>query len=105
VREDLPVRLAAKLKEVKAATRGIDHLLVDAAAAGLLRPAPEVPKLTDREEIVLEMVALGLTNRQIAERLELSPHTVKDHCSSIYRRLQATNRASAIMRARELGLL
>lgn len=92
------------MEEVKAATRGIDSLLVEAAVAGLRR-RPAAPELTLREEVVLRMLADGLTNREIAAELGISPHTVKDHVSSIYRRLEATNRASAIMRARDLGLL
>ena len=54
---------------------------------------------------VLRMLADGLTNRQVAERLGLSPHTVKDHTSALYKRLGATNRANAVALARELRLL
>ena len=104
MREDFPQRLAAKLKEVQAATRGIDSLLVEAAAAGLIRQ-PRAPTLSQREETVLRLLADGLSNRDIADHLELSTHTVKDHCSAVYKRLGANNRANAVMRARELGLL
>jgi DNA-binding NarL/FixJ family response regulator len=104
VRDDFPARLVAKLEQVRAATRGIDSLLVEAAVAGLSR-RPAVPELTVREEVVLRMLADGLTNREIADELGISPHTVKDHLTSVYRRLEATNRASAITRARDLGLL
>ena len=61
--------------------------------------------LTDREREVLELVAAGATNREIAGRLFLSPHTVKDHTSALYRKLGARNRAEAILRAQRLGLL
>jgi DNA-binding NarL/FixJ family response regulator len=61
--------------------------------------------LTDREREVLGFVAGGSTNREIAERLFLSPHTVKDHTSAVYRKLGARNRAEAIARAQRLGLL
>jgi DNA-binding NarL/FixJ family response regulator len=61
--------------------------------------------LTDREREVLEMIAGGATNREIAERLFLSPHTVKDHTSTLYRKIKARNRAEAILRAQRLGLL
>jgi two-component system response regulator DesR len=71
--------------------------------------APEADRppslLTDREREVLEMIAAGDTNREIAERLYLSPHTVKDHTSALYRKIKARNRAEAILRAQRLGLL
>jgi two-component system response regulator DesR len=61
--------------------------------------------LTPREREVLELVATGATNREIAESLHLSPHTVKEHTSSLYRKLEARNRADAVLRAQRLGLL
>ena len=54
---------------------------------------------------MLALVAAGATNREIAERLYLSPHTVKEHTSSLYRKLEARNRAEAVQRAQRLGLL
>jgi DNA-binding NarL/FixJ family response regulator len=61
--------------------------------------------LTDREREVLDLIAAGSTNREIAERLYLSPHTVKEHTSALYRKLQARNRAEAVQRAQRIGLL
>jgi two-component system response regulator DesR len=61
--------------------------------------------LSERESQVLEMIALGSTNREIAARLFLSPHTVKDHTSALYRKIGARNRAQAILRAQRLGIL
>ncbi len=61
--------------------------------------------LSEREREVLEMVAAGATNREIAERLYLSPHTVKEHTSALYRKLHARNRAEAVQRAQRMGLL
>lgn len=66
---------------------------------------PAGPGLTPREREVLELVATGATNREIAERLHLSPHTIKEHTSSLYRKLEARNRADAVLRAQRLGLL
>jgi two-component system response regulator DesR len=60
--------------------------------------------LTDRERRVLRLMAEGNTNREIAERLHLSPHTVKEHTSALYRKLEARNRAEAVQRAERLGL-
>jgi two-component system response regulator DesR len=70
-------------------------------------PESEQPPnlLTEREREVLEMIAGGSTNREIADRLFLSPHTVKDHTSALYRKMKARNRAEAILRAQRLGLL
>src|SRR3954470_11569657 len=61
--------------------------------------------LSERERQVLEMIASVSTNREIAARLFLSPHTVKDHTSALYRKIGARNRAQAILRAQRLGIL
>jgi DNA-binding NarL/FixJ family response regulator len=61
--------------------------------------------LSERERQVLHLISMGSTNREIAERLFLSPHTVKDHTSTLYRKVKAKNRADAIQRAQRLGLL
>jgi DNA-binding NarL/FixJ family response regulator len=63
------------------------------------------PLLSGREREVLDLIAAGSTNREIAERLFLSPHTVKEHTSALYRKLQARNRAEAVQRAQRVGLL
>jgi DNA-binding NarL/FixJ family response regulator len=63
------------------------------------------PLLTEREHEVLDLIAAGSTNREIAERLFLSPHTVKEHTSVLYRKLTARNRAEAVQRAQRMGLL
>lgn len=64
-----------------------------------------VPLLSEREREVLERIAAGATNREIAARLYLSPHTVKEHTSALYRKLGARNRAEAVQRAQRIGLL
>ena len=63
------------------------------------------PALSARERQVLELVATGATNREIASELHLSPHTVKEHTSALYRKLEARNRADAVLRAQRLGIL
>ena len=63
------------------------------------------PLLSAREREVLDHVAAGATNREIAARLYLSPHTVKEHTSALYRKLGARNRAEAVQRAQRIGLL
>jgi ATP/maltotriose-dependent transcriptional regulator MalT len=103
-RDDLPHRLAAKLEEVRAFADELSGLLVEAALAGLVR-LPDAPQLTRREHDVLRLMANGMTNREIAEALSLSEHTIKDHLSIIYKRLEVRNRAGAIARAHDAGLL
>jgi ATP/maltotriose-dependent transcriptional regulator MalT len=66
---------------------------------------PAGPPLSDREREVLTHIAAGETNREIGERLHLSPHTVKEHTSALYRKLGVRNRAGAVQRAQRLGLL
>lgn len=64
----------------------------------------EEPALSERERQVLSYISQGATNREIAAALYLSPHTVKEHTSAIYRKLGARNRAEAVRRSQELGL-
>lgn len=59
--------------------------------------------LTEREREVLELIARGLDNAQIATQLSLSAKTVRNHINSIFNKLGAPNRAQAIVRAREAG--
>ena len=63
------------------------------------------PLLSEREREVLGLIAAGSTNREIAEQLYLSPHTVKEHTSALYRKLGARNRADAVQRAQRIGVL
>src|SRR4051794_20180 len=67
--------------------------------------APAGPPLSEREREVLEAIASGATNREIAATLYLSPHTVKEHTSSLYRKLGVRNRAEAVQKAQRLGLI
>jgi DNA-binding NarL/FixJ family response regulator len=62
------------------------------------------PELTDREREVLELISRHETNPEIANRLHLSPKTVRNHVSNIFTKLQVSDRAQAIIRAREAGL-
>jgi two-component system response regulator DesR len=73
----------------------------------VFRPQREHPAmpLSEREQGVLQLIATGATNREIAEQLYLSPHTVKEHTSAVYRKLSVRNRTEAVKRAERLGLL
>ncbi len=61
--------------------------------------------VSDREREVLSLLAAGATNDEIATALYLSPHTIKDHTTALYRKMNARNRAEAVVRAQRLGLI
>lgn len=67
-------------------------------------PPQAFPELTEREREILELIAQHHTNIEIADRLSLSPKTVRNHVSNIFTKLQVIDRAQAIIRAREAGL-
>ena len=68
-------------------------------------PGTEPELLSRRQIAILELVARGHTNREIAESLYLSPHTIKEHVHTICQKLEARNRAAAVQRAQRLGVL
>ena len=72
-------------------------------------PRPSVaelafPELTEREREILDLIAQGRANAEIAARLVLSLKTVQNHVSNIFSKLQVADRAQAIVRARDAGL-
>jgi DNA-binding NarL/FixJ family response regulator len=72
-------------------------------------PLPAVPKeifptLTEREREILQLIARGSTNHDIARQLALSVKTVNNYVSNIFSKLQVADRAQAIIRARDAGL-
>lgn len=74
--------------------------------AGASRGKAElVEPLSEREQEVLRLIARGLSNTEISQRLVLAMSTVKGHNQRIFRKLQVQNRTEAVSRARELGLL
>ena len=98
-------RLAAALRAL-----GSDLLVFDdALLPPLLRPRPapqtQPDPLTPRELEVLQLLAQGLSNRRIAERLGISEHTAKFHVNSIVGKLGAQTRTDAAVRAARLGLV
>ena len=74
------------------------------AAAGELAGPALAELLTPREREVLRLLAEGASNAQIAERLVISPHTVKVHVANILGKLGVASRTAAALRARDLGL-
>jgi LuxR family maltose regulon positive regulatory protein len=69
------------------------------------RKAALVEPLSDRELEVLQFIAEGLTNKEIAARLYLSPGTVKVHAHNIYGKLGVSGRTQAVAKARSLDIL
>jgi LuxR family maltose regulon positive regulatory protein len=68
-------------------------------------PPPSEEALSEREREVLQLIAEGLSNQQLAARLYLSPHTIKVHTRNIYGKLGVTSRTQAVAKARALGIL
>ena len=76
--------------------------------ATLTQPAslqPPFEPLSEREREILQLVAEGLSNQQIAQRLVLSLHTVKLHVKHLLAKLDSTNRTQAVTRSRALHIL
>jgi DNA-binding NarL/FixJ family response regulator len=74
-------------------------------AAPSMHTQPQIfPELTEREREVLTLIAQGYNNNDIADRLVLSPKTVRNNVSNIFSKLQVADRAQAIVRARAAGL-
>jgi LuxR family maltose regulon positive regulatory protein len=69
------------------------------------QPPSLVEPLSDRELEVLRLIAAGLSNREIADRLVVAVSTVKTHINNIYRKLDVSKRTQAVARAQELDLL
>ena len=69
------------------------------------QPGETLVSLSEREFEVLELLAHGLTNREIAARLYLAEGTVKNYVTNILNKIGARDRTQAALRARELGIL
>lgn len=84
---------------------GIAERMMGYFAAGppaeMIEPFPD---LTPREREILELIAAGYTNNAIAEKLVLSPKTIRNQASIIFSKLQVASRVEAILKARDAGL-
>jgi DNA-binding CsgD family transcriptional regulator len=81
-------------------------LVEDSNSAAPPQPVkPLTEPLTTREQEILELIAAGLTNRQIADQLSLSVNTVKMYTSQLYQKMDVSRRTEAAARGRELNLL
>jgi DNA-binding NarL/FixJ family response regulator len=74
-------------------------------ASDVTLPTPPADSLTPRESEVLQLIAQGLANRAIAQKLGISPNTVKFHINAILSKLDAQSRTEAVVRATQLGLI
>jgi DNA-binding NarL/FixJ family response regulator len=74
-------------------------------ASDVTLPTPPADSLTPRESEVLQLIAQGLANRAIAQKLGISPNTVKFHINAILSKLDAQSRTEAVVRATRLGLI
>lgn len=84
---------------------GIADQVMAYFAAARARPAADAfPELTERERVVLGLIAEGKENGEIARQLSLSIKTVRNHASNIFAKLQVAHRAQAIVKARDAGL-
>ena len=92
-RDATPVQIDAALRAVAA---GLVVRPPDEAAAGFAPLAEEAPLLTPREVEILAAIGEGLSNKTVARRLGISPHTVKFHVESLFRKLGAVSRADAV---------
>jgi LuxR family transcriptional regulator, maltose regulon positive regulatory protein len=103
----LPLARLLQAAQTRAVLPNYVATLLAAFGQGLSSPVLEtLPEpLTAREQEILAMLAAGLTNRQIAAQLVISPQTVKKHTGNIYGKLGVRNRTAAVARAREVELL
>jgi LuxR family transcriptional regulator, maltose regulon positive regulatory protein len=108
---DLGLPMVRLLQEARSRQVMPDYVqaLLEASGAGgellgTAHPAVLEP-LTNREQQILELIAAGLKNHEIAEALAISSETVKKHTSSIYGKLDVRGRVEAVARARALDLL
>ena len=99
---------AAELRAEAAAGRlagDVVEAVLSAAGHPTLRRRDRPANLTDREVEVLRLVARGMSSRQIADRLVISPKTARNHTEHIYAKIGASSRASASLFAMRNGLL
>ena len=82
-----------------------DNLSTQESATPKQAAQPLAEPLSGRELEVLDLIAQGFTNREIADRLYITVGTVKRHINNIYGKLQVHHRTEAVARARDIGLL
>jgi DNA-binding NarL/FixJ family response regulator len=99
------------IRAIQAVSRG-EALFGPSIATRLMNFFPQpaqstlhsLPELTQREREILEFIAQGVGNSEIAENLGITQKTVRNHVSNIFNKLQVTDRVQAALRAREAGM-
>ena len=106
-RDTAPDALRSAMKTVQFGLRVVEPSLLelDAPRRDEPREASGVDALTRRERDVLDLMATGLSNKQIAARLHISSHTAKFHIGAILAKLGASTRTEAVVRAVQRGLV
>lgn len=104
-REHAPAQICAALVAVVHGLVVLDATLADQALPERASLPDEAEELTARERQLLTLIASGLSNRRIAERLGISEHTAKFHVSSILAKLGVSTRTEAVVAAARRGLL
>lgn len=103
-REEIRRSLQAVANGEVVFSSGIASRVLAFFAAGPATTLAPFPELTEREREILDLVARGLTNAEIAQRLVLSSKTVRNHVSNVFTKLQVAGRAEAVAQARDAGL-
>jgi DNA-binding NarL/FixJ family response regulator len=106
LKESSPLEIRSALAAVTSGNAvlgaGVARQMLDALSRPPGNPL-RLGGLTQREDEVLELLAGGLTNREIAARLYLSDKTVRNYVSALFTKLHVTDRGGAVARARDLG--
>ena len=105
------IGIAADVRKLEAQQTCVERILQEwgsldvlIANAGLGHFAP-IEDLTPRETEVIQLIAEGMTNKAIAQQLDISAHTVKFHVNAIMNKLAAQSRTEAVVRATRMGLI
>ena len=98
-------KVLREFQHMTAARRPTAGLSMPGQAASTAPEDEPLEKLTDREEEILKLLAAGLSNKEIAQKLSLSEGTVKNHISAILAKLHANDRTQAVLTALKRGLV
>ncbi|HJU38843.1 MAG TPA: LuxR C-terminal-related transcriptional regulator, partial [Tahibacter sp.] len=99
---------AAVLRDEAAAGRldaDVVGALLDGPTSKARAVAPSGALLSERERDVLRWISFGASNKVVAQKLSISPSTVRTHVESVFRKLECSTRAAATLKAAQLGLL
>ena len=106
LKESSPREIRSALEAVTSGNAVLGAGVATQMLDALSRPpgnSPRLGGLTEREDEVLDLLAGGMTNREIAARLYLSDKTVRNYVSALFTKLHVTDRGGAVARARDLG--